>query len=200
MQPIPRDILTQYKDLLKKRAVPVSCHADYRKWLLYYLDFRGKYTLPDSKSEHVRLFIEKLQKKNQTPEQQKQAAHALSLYFEILRKMDNETHSAQVNTEKTVKATSPSTPFIKGESSNNLSKAEAIAPIHSLPLDMHQPKRVFAKEPAMPQQANVSPIGKGNLKASAPRSSSRSSVTPLPNGSRYNEWRIDRHLLSWIRE
>jgi len=88
MQPIPRDILTQYKDLLKKRAVPVSCHADYRKWLLYYLDFRGKYTLPDSKSEHVRLFIEKLQKKNQTPEQQKQAAHALSLYFEILRKMD----------------------------------------------------------------------------------------------------------------
>ena len=82
MQPIPSDILTQFEAVLKKRAVPVSRHADYRKWLRYYLDFRSKYTLPDSKSEHVRLFIEKLHKKNQTPEQQKQAAHALSLFFE----------------------------------------------------------------------------------------------------------------------
>ncbi|MDO9028029.1 MAG: integron integrase, partial [Candidatus Roizmanbacteria bacterium] len=82
MQPIPSDILTQFDAVLKKRSVSVSRHEDYRKWLLYYLDFRGKYMLPDSKSEQVRLFIEKLQKKNQTPEQQKQAAHALSLFFE----------------------------------------------------------------------------------------------------------------------
>jgi integron integrase len=82
MQPIPSDILTQFEAVLKKRTVPVSRHADYMKWLRYYLDFRSKYTLPDSKSEHVRLFIEKLRSKNQTPEQQKQAAHALSLFFE----------------------------------------------------------------------------------------------------------------------
>jgi len=82
MQPIPSDILTQFEAVLKKRAVLVSRHADYRKGLRYYLDFRGKYTLPDSKSEHVRLFIEKLRKKNQTTEQQKQAAHALSLFFQ----------------------------------------------------------------------------------------------------------------------
>jgi hypothetical protein len=81
MQPIPSDILTQFEAVLKKRAVPVSRHADYRKWLRYYLDFRGKYTLPDSKAEHVRLFIEKLREKNQTHEQQKQAAHALSLFL-----------------------------------------------------------------------------------------------------------------------
>jgi hypothetical protein len=82
MLPIPQDVLAQFEAVLKERAVPAPFHADYRKWLRYYLDFRGKYTLPDSKSEHVRLFIEKLRKKNQTPEQQKQAAHALSLYFE----------------------------------------------------------------------------------------------------------------------
>jgi selenophosphate synthetase-related protein len=69
MQPIPSDILTQFEAVLKKRSVPVSRHADYRKWLLYYLDFRSEYTLPDSKSEQVRLFIEKLRKKNQTPAQ-----------------------------------------------------------------------------------------------------------------------------------
>ncbi|MBI5681837.1 MAG: phage integrase N-terminal SAM-like domain-containing protein, partial [Deltaproteobacteria bacterium] len=116
MQLIPADIWEPFSAVLNKRAVPVSCHADYRKWLRYYLDFRSKYPLPDSKSEHVRLFIQKLREKKQTPEQQKQAAHALSLYFEMLRKIDNKTPSAQINTEKAVKATSPSTPFIKGES------------------------------------------------------------------------------------
>ncbi len=162
MQPIPSDILTQFEAVLKKRAVPVSRHADYRKWLLYYLDFRGRYTLPDSKSEHVRLFIEKLRKKNQSPEQQKQAAHALALYFEILRKMDKEITPAQINTEKTVKAKSPSTAVIKGESSNNLLRAEAITPIYSLPPDMQQPQSVPKTESAIPRQSN---------------------------GGRYNEWR-----------
>jgi len=86
MQMISADILDQYAAVLKKRAVPVSHHADYRKWLRYYLDFRRKYPLPDSKSEHVRLFVEKLREKNQTSKQQEQTAHASSLYFESLQK------------------------------------------------------------------------------------------------------------------
>ena len=134
MQTIPDDIGEQYSAVLKKRAVPVSRHNDYRKWLRYYLDFRSKYPLPASKSEHVRLFIQKLREKKRTTEQQKQAAHALSLYFEILRKMNNETPPAQINTKKALKAISPSSPFlIKGESSNNLSRAET-APRSSQPL------------------------------------------------------------------
>ncbi len=128
---IPNHILPHYEAILKKKIMNVSRHADFKKWLRYFLDFCNKYSLPDSKSEQVSLFIEKLRKKNQSPEQQKQAAHALSLYFEILRKMDNETPPVQINTEKTVKATSPSTPFIKGESSNNLLRAEATTPICS---------------------------------------------------------------------
>ena len=82
MQMIPADIWEQYSAVLKKRAVPVSHQADYRKWLRYYLDFCNKYPLPDSRSEQVRLFIQKLREKRQTQEQQKQAAHALSLFFE----------------------------------------------------------------------------------------------------------------------
>jgi len=82
MKPIPSVILTRFEDVLKKRAVPVDRHTDYKKWLRYYLDFKSKYSLPDSRSEHVRLFIEKLKKKKQSPEQQKQAAHAVSLFFE----------------------------------------------------------------------------------------------------------------------
>ena len=67
-------MLAKFEAVLNKRAVPVTRHADYKKWLLYYLDYRSKYSIPDSPSEHVRLFIEKLKKKNQSPEQQKQTA------------------------------------------------------------------------------------------------------------------------------
>ena len=81
MQTIPSDILAKFSAVLEKRAVPVSLHEDYKKWLRYYLDFRSKYNLPDSRSEHVRMFIQKLQDKGQTIEQQKQAAHALSYYL-----------------------------------------------------------------------------------------------------------------------
>ena len=91
MQTIPADIWEQFSAVLEKRAVPVSCHADYRKWLRYYLDFRSKYPLPDSRSEHVRMFIQKLGEKRQTPEQQKQAAHALSLFFESQHKKRSES-------------------------------------------------------------------------------------------------------------
>jgi len=82
MQVIPTDILEQYSAVLKKRAIPVSRYADYRKWLRYFLDFRSKYPLPESRSEQVRLFILKLREKKQSPDQQKQAAHVLSLFFE----------------------------------------------------------------------------------------------------------------------
>jgi hypothetical protein len=79
---IPDDILKLFESFLMKKVSHASGHADYRKWLRYYLDFRSKYPLPESKSEHVRLFIEKLRSKNQTQEQQRQAGYAISLYLD----------------------------------------------------------------------------------------------------------------------
>ncbi len=105
MQLIPSDILQLYSALLKKRAVPVSSHADYRKWLRDYLDFRSKYPLLDSRSEHVRLFIQNLREKNQTPEQQEQAAYALSLFFESQPGKKGESDNSDL---KEASVTSPS--------------------------------------------------------------------------------------------
>jgi hypothetical protein len=48
MQLTPDNVLAQYEAALTTRAVPASRHAEYRKWLRYYLDFRSKYPLPDS--------------------------------------------------------------------------------------------------------------------------------------------------------
>jgi hypothetical protein len=81
MLPIPGNDLAQFNEILQKRAVNRSLHIHYRKWLLYFFDFCRKYSPPESKSEQVRLFIEKLKAKNQTPQQCAQAAHAISLFF-----------------------------------------------------------------------------------------------------------------------
>ena len=78
MNSIPNDILVQYEDILKKKKVGVSFRGVYKKWLCYFLDFCNKYSIVGSKGEQVRLFIEKLQAKKQTADQQKQAAHAVS--------------------------------------------------------------------------------------------------------------------------
>ncbi len=66
MQPIPEDILTQFNAVLAQKAVSSSLQDEYRKWLKYYLDFRVKYPPPDSKSEQVRLFIEKMRSKGKS--------------------------------------------------------------------------------------------------------------------------------------
>jgi hypothetical protein len=81
MQPIPEDILTQFNAVLTQKAVSFSLHEDYRKWLRYYLDFRVRYPPPDSKSEQVRLFIEKMRSKGKAGKDLHHAAHALSLFF-----------------------------------------------------------------------------------------------------------------------
>jgi integron integrase len=72
-----------FEAILEKRAVQPRLRSDYKKWLRYFLDFRNKYPVPAARSEQVRLFSNKLREKKQTPAQQKQAAQALSLYFEI---------------------------------------------------------------------------------------------------------------------
>ena len=83
MLAIPEDVLTRFNEVLKQRAVHESFHIYYRKWLRYFLDFCKKHSPPDTKSEQVRLFVEKLRSKKQTPQQCSQAAHAVSLFFEL---------------------------------------------------------------------------------------------------------------------
>ncbi len=81
MKPIPQNILAGFNDLLQQRNVPPMFVADYRKWLLYFLDFRAKHPLPDSPSDQVRLFADKLRSKKQAARQVEQAADAISLFF-----------------------------------------------------------------------------------------------------------------------
>ncbi|MBI5604041.1 MAG: phage integrase N-terminal SAM-like domain-containing protein, partial [Deltaproteobacteria bacterium] len=88
----------RFEAILEKRVIAPIQRADYKKWLRYFLDFCTKYPVPEARPDQVRLFIDKLREKKQTPVQQKQAAHAVSLYFEIQRK--GETPVANSNTDR----------------------------------------------------------------------------------------------------
>ncbi|MEA5114997.1 MAG: integron integrase [Geobacteraceae bacterium] len=81
---IPGSTLTEYVAYLKSRNIPPSRNSEYTKWLRYYLDFCNKYPVPTSKAERVRLFCDKLKEKRQNDTHRERAAHAVSLYFEML--------------------------------------------------------------------------------------------------------------------
>lgn len=57
---IPNEVFTKYIAHLNQTGVPSSSHAEYKKWLRYFLDFCDKYPVPESKSERVHLYTEKL--------------------------------------------------------------------------------------------------------------------------------------------
>lgn len=100
MLDISPDIRTRFNALLLKKEIPVKCHFVYRKWLRYYLDFCRKYHFKELQQETLLHFIKKLQGKNQTQEQQKQASHAVSLYHELVKsgaKIKNEDSQPQAN-------------------------------------------------------------------------------------------------------
>ncbi len=99
MLPVPNNILSRFEAVLEKRAVSPVKRADYKKWLRYFLDFCSKYPVPDARSEQVRLFVVKLKEKRQTPEQQKQAAHAVSLYFEMQKAQDMPSSSSSTTSK-----------------------------------------------------------------------------------------------------
>ena len=96
METIPGNILVQFNAVLEQKRVPLTLRDDYRKWLRYYLDFRIKYSLPDEKSDHVRLFVEKMRSKGQTGKSLNHAAQALSLFFFLEAQCKQAVGSADV--------------------------------------------------------------------------------------------------------
>ena len=83
MDRISETVMGQYLALLEEQGVAGACRPDFMKWLRYYLDFCAKYAITGSGSERSRLFLAKLREKNQTADQRRQAAHAVSLYLEM---------------------------------------------------------------------------------------------------------------------
>jgi hypothetical protein len=104
---IPNSVFVQYEMALKKREIPSLLFADYKKWLRCYLDFCVKHVTTGDKSERKQLFLNKLGEKKQTNEQMKQAAHAVSLYFEMQRQEALQEKPVEKSAWQQSSATSP---------------------------------------------------------------------------------------------
>lgn len=83
MIPVPIAVMNDYVALLKRREIAPDHFEHFKKWLRYFYDFSAKYLDTADKPEMVKQFLEKLRRKNQSPFQCQQAAHAVSLYFEM---------------------------------------------------------------------------------------------------------------------
>lgn len=82
---IPQDLLGRLVAVLDERGVPPAQHNYYKKWLRYYLDFCDKYRVEAASPKSQAQFLDKLREKKQTDWQIKQAAHAVSLYWDVQR-------------------------------------------------------------------------------------------------------------------
>ncbi|MEA3438199.1 MAG: phage integrase N-terminal SAM-like domain-containing protein, partial [Thermodesulfobacteriota bacterium] len=80
---ISSDLKARYRSMIVQKGVPEKYLYYYEKWLRYYLDFCEKYRFNQLNKENLVHFIKKLKDKKQTDQQQKQANHSISLYYEI---------------------------------------------------------------------------------------------------------------------
>jgi hypothetical protein len=82
---IPPDLLGRFVAVLEERGLPPTQHSYYRKWLRYYLDFCDKYRVEATSPKSQAQLLDKLREKKQAGWQIKQAAHAVSLYWNVQR-------------------------------------------------------------------------------------------------------------------
>jgi hypothetical protein len=80
---VPHEVMSGFVHLLRVKGIPSGQDECYQKWLRYYYDFSAKYLHEQDQSVKVRLFLDKLKSKGQSPSQCQQAAHAVVLYYEL---------------------------------------------------------------------------------------------------------------------
>jgi len=87
---VPDLLLKRYEAILKRREIPLGLFDHYRKWLRYFIDFSTRYPVPEDNSEQILQFLGKLREKKQPEALQRQAAHAVTLYFDLQKQHEDE--------------------------------------------------------------------------------------------------------------
>ena len=83
MLKLPITLNQQFDNLLLNKTFSDKDRAFYKKWLRFYWDFCHKYQHDVFHSESLPLFLQKLQNKNQSEQQQLQAKLAISLFLKM---------------------------------------------------------------------------------------------------------------------
>ena len=100
MRKIPDKLSTWYnRRALERAGLSQADRSLWQKWLRYYLDFCAKYQHPPRDPDSLPLFLQKLSSKNQTADQQAQAAEAVQLFYDVVTEM-GETERAPDDPER----------------------------------------------------------------------------------------------------
>ena len=81
MLQIPAQLVDQFTNYIGQHGIPAGQHRYYLKWMRYYLDFCHKYRFEQRTDASLAAFLKKLDQKNQSTQQQKQAEQAVRSYF-----------------------------------------------------------------------------------------------------------------------
>ena len=98
MLSIPPELTRLYDTLLEHKDIAIEHRSYYKKWLHFYWDFCYKYSFDPTDGQSFLAFHEKLQSKNQSESQCKQAYHAISLYYEIILSDNTEGQNRSIMT------------------------------------------------------------------------------------------------------
>jgi len=80
---LPNDVAHRFDNSLHANSLPNNQHFLYKKWLRFYWDFCHKYHHNAYQPSCLSLFLNKLQQKRQTLEQQDQAKDAITLFYQL---------------------------------------------------------------------------------------------------------------------
>ncbi|NOR68828.1 MAG: tyrosine-type recombinase/integrase [Methylomarinum sp.] len=83
MLKLPDLLIQKFNDLLLSKSFSDKDRAVYKKWLRFYWDFCHKYQHDVFRSGSLSLFVQKLQDKDQSVQQQNQAKHSVSLFLKM---------------------------------------------------------------------------------------------------------------------
>ncbi len=89
-------LVSAYRMYLGHRGVKNELRPDYLKWLRFFLDFCDKYKIEGDEPDRLRQFITKLKSKGQSEDLRRQAYHAVTLYFALLKEHSENFHENDV--------------------------------------------------------------------------------------------------------
>ncbi len=88
---LPAQLVSAYRMYLGGKGIKSELLPDYLKWLRFFLDFCDKYKIDADGAERLRQFINKLKRKGQSEDQRRQAYHAVTLYFALLKERSDDS-------------------------------------------------------------------------------------------------------------
>ncbi len=105
MLEIPKALAVAYERWLNQQEIAVAEQGHYKKWLRYYRDFCTKYHLDLRDKQNFSKFNQKLESEGQSETLRRQAHHAISLYYALMKSINVQDLS------ETPQVAEPSAPY-----------------------------------------------------------------------------------------